>query len=261
MQSWNLLSNFFTTMESMTTWFCFFFSIHRTVFRQCTKMFKIICHNLSWCCTTLYALVSTQMGLIAHWCLVTTEWQLCTGWRALQAVPSCVCPVSHRLEMAAVVKLLTLHSVWVPVFSRLAIFQATSLSQAVAHFFAPKYAQVCSLLNWPVIILLSMTALPSVTLLTFVYMQIFSRTIFFTPRWEGWCLSIKLLSSSLGTISLKDNYPETTFLQHRPVSNYFSIAWSINIFKNCSLNFPFVPWSSFSSMMTSKIYCISTVTF
>lgn len=120
-------------MESMTTWS---FSIHRPVFRQCTKMLKIFCHNLSWSCTTLQALVSTQMGLIAHQCLVirVTAAYRAEGSRTAGCARQCVA-CEPLVGLGCCSQALAPCSLEVPIFSRLAMFQAPSLSQGIAHFF------------------------------------------------------------------------------------------------------------------------------
>lgn len=38
-------------VSKLKAWLLSYFSVHRSVFRQCIKMQKIICHNLSWHCT------------------------------------------------------------------------------------------------------------------------------------------------------------------------------------------------------------------
>ena len=48
LQSWNLFSNFFIKMKSMTMGF--FFPVHRPAFTQCIKMHKLVCHNWSYHC-------------------------------------------------------------------------------------------------------------------------------------------------------------------------------------------------------------------
>ena len=102
-QSWN-----FKFFYQNKKYGCLFFAVHRTVFSQYLKMHKLICHNLSWHCT----LVSALMGLVAHWCLVGAEglgwaiqwekllpWWCGRGMAALRAV-GYVRPLGPELDMS-----------------------------------------------------------------------------------------------------------------------------------------------------------------
>lgn len=91
-------------------------------------------------------------------------------------------------------------------------------------FFAPQCAAFCRFKHivfiWHMIIVLHMTAVSSTILVIFVCKCIFRRAFFFLlqDEWDEACTW--LLSSTLWKVSLKDNYPGTTSLQYRPVSNY-----------------------------------------
>lgn len=52
---------------------CIFFTVHRSMFSQCTKMHNIICHLLSQHRTEPHVLLSNQTVLLAQCCVVVVN--------------------------------------------------------------------------------------------------------------------------------------------------------------------------------------------
>lgn len=90
----------------------FFFSVHRTVFSQCIKVHKIICHNLSWHCNvpSLYPSFSPYKAdctAISVCCWVmgvclgltqATQWGRTDRGTTLQPVLGCIRPTGCGLD-------------------------------------------------------------------------------------------------------------------------------------------------------------------
>lgn len=59
-------------LSQRKAWLCIF-ALHRIVFSQYIEICTLLCLNLSWHCTVPHVLISVQIGLIAHWCLIGAE--------------------------------------------------------------------------------------------------------------------------------------------------------------------------------------------